>query len=419
MEAFLKRLEPVWRPHPGQRTFLLNAAKTKVLACGRRWGKTDVCAVQVLRRLLGPTPSRHLLLAPTLEQAKILFHRLLDLLDRLSAHEGWTLSAKPRASPFPLLRWDGHEVVARSGFAERSLRGQGADDIVVDEAAYVPESLIAEVAMPMMATSNGEMTLISTPRGRNHFWRFFEFGLAGRHGVWSFTAPSESSPYVSADFLAVQRELISPRAYEVEYEAKFTDLEGAIFTEDVVNGCLVPALPAGISGPYTIGIDWGRHHDATSVAVVAGTRKQCWLVHQLSIVGEVMGRQIERIAELLRRYRARRITCDETGLGSIALDMLRETPEGAGTIGVTFNRGSKVDLVNVLSSLMHRRRFQMLPDPDLMREFAHFVGTSRGALGAEPGYHDDRVISLALAVYGLPAESGHTVQGFARSSFID
>ena len=49
MQEFLDWLAPIWRPHPGQEKFLRAEAKTKVLACGRRWGKTDACVVQVIK----------------------------------------------------------------------------------------------------------------------------------------------------------------------------------------------------------------------------------------------------------------------------------------------------------------------------------------------------------------------------------
>jgi hypothetical protein len=39
MQEFLDWLSPIWKPHPGQLAFLEAKAKTKVLACGRRWGK--------------------------------------------------------------------------------------------------------------------------------------------------------------------------------------------------------------------------------------------------------------------------------------------------------------------------------------------------------------------------------------------
>lgn len=50
---FLREIAGLWKPHRGQREFLLAKAPYRALACGRRWGKTDVCAVQVAYHLHG------------------------------------------------------------------------------------------------------------------------------------------------------------------------------------------------------------------------------------------------------------------------------------------------------------------------------------------------------------------------------
>ena len=68
MESFLQAIADLWRPHPGQRDFLLRPEKTKVLACGRRWGKTEVCAVGIAEAILRGPPSQHFIVAPTLDE---------------------------------------------------------------------------------------------------------------------------------------------------------------------------------------------------------------------------------------------------------------------------------------------------------------------------------------------------------------
>ena len=217
MDAFLNSIAPVWRPHSGQRAFLIAPQRYRVLACGRRWGKTDACAVALLAHLESRPVSRQLLLAPTLVQANLLFDRVVELADALG------LEPKVKRTPHPAMTLGDRRLFARSGHVPRSLRGLGADHIVVDEAAFVQESLITDIALPMLATSHGRLTLLSTPMGKNHFWRFYRRGLEGEPDFWSAQAPSSDSPLVSTEFLALQRELLSERAFRVEYEAAFLD----------------------------------------------------------------------------------------------------------------------------------------------------------------------------------------------------
>lgn len=56
-----------------------------------------------------------------------------------------------------------------------TLRGYNASLVVIDEATFMPEDIIASVIFPMLATTNGNAIVLSTPWGRNHiFYRSFK-----------------------------------------------------------------------------------------------------------------------------------------------------------------------------------------------------------------------------------------------------
>lgn len=413
MEEFLEAIEAVWRPHEGQREFLAQPARFKVLACGRRWGKTEVCAVQIVHALTRPSPTRHIVLAPTLEQAKLIFDRVVEFLSQSSVilsrllPPGETRAAlKITRSPYPKLRWGEHTVVARSGHLGRSLRGNEATHIVVDEAAYVPEELITEVAMPMLATTDGHLTMISTPHGLNHFWRFFQMGQRGEHGIWSRRAPSAESPHVRREFLEVQKALISGRAFKVEYEAEFLDSSGQVFRTESVEACIVPRLSSPPQPPYSIGIDWARYADFTAICVLAGTRQACDLIEIVRIHGLPWKELVRHAARLVARYPSARVLCDSTGVGDPLLEMLREQSSGQAVKGRPFNAAFKSELIDNLAWMIENRALRMEPDPELLRELQHFEARTSSAgntkLSAKPGFHDDLVIALALAAHQLP-----------------
>jgi len=417
MNDFLRHLEPLWRPHPGQREFLDSTAKIKVLACGRRWGKTDACAVQVLRALHQPVPTKHLLIGPTQDQAQILFARILELLDRVECADPAALSnsepasgrakgirgdgLKIKLSPYPSLAYRGHLVTARSGHIGRSLRGHEATHIVIDEAAFVPEDLVTEVAMPMLATTEGELTMISTPHGMNHFWQFFAMGMRGEHGIWSKQAPSRENPLVSEDFLVIQRELISERAYKVEYEAEFIELAGTVFRKEAVEACLVRELTP-VEGPILIGIDWARSQDYTAVVVLQGDRQRANIL-EIQLFNQIgWMAQVDRVAAIIARYPGAFLAADATGVGDGILSILKEKLPPIRAEEVILSRTSKDQLLDNLNTLIEGTRLRFEPDPQLLREFEHFVREPDGKQGARSGFHDDIVMALALAARELP-----------------
>ncbi len=409
MDSFLSRIAAVWLPHEGQRDFLTCPAKIRVLACGRRWGKTDACAASIVAELLCDSVTRHLILAPTLDQAKLLFDRVLELIGKLGLAE----ECKAKVTPYPQLSFQGHRVSARSGHVGRLLRGNEATHVLVDEAAFVPESLIAEVAMPMLATNNGRLTLISTPNGLNHFWKFFKMGEAGEHGVWSRSAPSAESPYVSPEFLRVQREVISERAFDIEYEAKFVDAAGQVFSVPAIESCIVPLIEPE-EAPIFIGVDWGRYEDYTAVAVVQGSQKGAQLLHVDQFRRADWPAMVERVADIVTRYPGARVLGDGTGAGDVVTDMLRSRLRGFSVGNFTFTSSKKQELIERLRSLIERGAVRFAPDPELIRQLKHFEASvspsGRQQLNARSGYHDDLVIAMALACRQLPKGNVSTIE---------
>lgn len=297
--------------------------------------------------------------------------------------------------------------MARSGHLGRALRGNEATHIVVDEAAFVPEDLITEVAMPMLATTAGTLTLIGTPNGLNHFWRFFKMGETGEHGVWSRTGVSAESPHVSPSYLAIQRELISERAFRVEYEAEFIDRAGCLFRTESIERCLVPELPPDIARPpFSIGIDWGRYRDYSALVVLAGSRECASLVECRRWSGLGWAEQCRQMADSLDRYPQCRVLCDATGLGDPAIERLREEAPRHAIRGLVMTASAKAEVVEGLAWLLEAGALRMTPDPDLLRELQHFEARilpgGHVAMEARSGFHDDLVVALALACRQLP-----------------
>jgi len=261
--------------------------------------------------------------------------------------------------------------------------------------------------MPMLATTGGSLTLIGTPNGLNHFWRFYKMGETGEHGIWSRTGPSAESPYVSASTLAIQRELISERAFRVEYEAQFVDSTGCLFRTESIERCLVPELPAeAVRPPFCIGIDWGRYRDYTALVVLAGSREGAYLVETRRWSGLGWAEQCRQIADCLDRYPQSRVLCDATGLGDPAIERLREEAPRHAIRGLVMTASSKSEIVEGLAWLLEAAALGLTPDPDLLRELQHFEARmlpgGHVAMEARSGFHDDLVVALALACRQLP-----------------
>ncbi len=386
-----------WYPHAGQRAFLESRAPIRVLACGRRWGKTEVIAVEVARTLLEPAPRMVLIVAPSQEQALIPFERVIGLLRQVGE------KPQVRRTPAPVLTIGQGRLWARP--ATRGglfLRGRRAHLIVVDEAAYVPEQVVMEVLMPMLSDTGGRLALVSTPRGKNYFYRLYQEGQQGSERVWSLRSPSWQNPLLSPSTLLMQAQLMSERQFQVEYGAAFLDDAGQLFRTEWVDRALLLRLQP--DGMVVAGVDWARYRDWTAVAILHGSQQAACMLDIRRWQGLAWAEQVAQIARLMEQHGVQRVLCDRTGVG----DPLVEALQSASSVpveGLTFTRAVKQSLVESLALMLEREQLQLLPDGRLLQELYHFEvsATPTGArFGAERGFHDDMVIALALAVRALP-----------------
>ncbi|MCS6918775.1 MAG: terminase large subunit [Fimbriimonadales bacterium] len=393
-----------WRPHLGQQAFLSSSASVRVLACGRRWGKTEVIAAEVARALLSSAPRQVLLVAPSQEQAMLGFERALELLHRAGARP------TVRRTPASTLALGESKLWARS--AARGgmlLRGRKAHLIIVDEAAYVPESVVTEVLTPMLADTGGKLALVSTPRGKNYFYRLYQQGQDDGVNIWSLRSPSWHNPLLSPTTLQMQASLMTQRQFQIEYGAQFLDEAGQLFRTEWIDRALLLNLPD--EGLCVAGVDWARYHDYTALAVLRGSREAAKLVALRRWQGLSWTEQVEAVAGLLRFHNPVRVLCDRTGMG----DPLLEALHAAGVPhaeGVAFTQAFKQNLLENLALALEQGRLQLLPDPILLNELYHFEATptERGArLHGARGVHDDLVIALALATWTLPHASAGAI----------
>ncbi|MDW8106958.1 MAG: terminase family protein [Armatimonadota bacterium] len=391
-----------WYPHPGQQAFLNATAPVRVLACGRRWGKTEVIAAEIARTLLAAAGRHVLLVAPSNEQALLGFERALEFLRRAGTRP------VVRRTPAPTLIVGSSRLWARSAVRGGIyLRGRKAHLIIVDEAAYVPEVVVNEVLMPMLADTGGKIALVSTPRGKNYFYRLYQQGQEDGIRVWSMRSPSWHNPLLSPTVLMMQASLMTARQFQIEYGAMFLEAAGQVFRTEWVDRALLLNLPD--EGLVVAGVDWARYHDYTALAVLCGSRAAAKLIALRRWQGLSWSEQVRVVAEHLKVHSPMRVVCDRTGVG----DPLLEALQAAGiphAEGVAFTASFKQALIENLALMLEQGRLQLLPDPQLLNELYHFeaIPTSQGArLHGIQGAHDDLVIALALAAWALPnAEAG-------------
>ena len=114
---------------------------------------------------------------------------------------------------------------------ESTIRGfSGADLIIEDEAARVPDELYYALR-PMLATSAGALILMSTPFGkRGHFFHEWREG-----STWEkISVPATECERISSDFLSEELESLGEWWYRQEYLCEFMETVDSVFSYEMI-----------------------------------------------------------------------------------------------------------------------------------------------------------------------------------------
>ncbi len=215
-------------PDPWQASVLRSASARLLLNCSRQSGKSTITSVLAVHTALYAAGSLVLLLSPSLRQSGELFKKCLATYKDL----GRPVSPESETA-LTLTLENGSRIVSLPGSKDGNIRGySGVDLLVIDEAAWVADSLYMSVR-PMLAVSGGRLMALSTPHGtRSWFyeaWRGIE--------KWErYEVPATMCPRISEEFLAEEKRNMGEWWYAQEYGCVFSEAETQAFRrEDIDN----------------------------------------------------------------------------------------------------------------------------------------------------------------------------------------
>src|SRR5215213_10068487 len=141
-----RQLEKSTMLHLGQTKILRSRARFRVVACGRRFGKTEFGKVSVISK--ARHGKRCWWLSPTYRMANQVWRDLKRISVRL---DNAIVSQTDMRIDFP----GGGMIAIRSTHAPDNLRGEGLDFVVLDEAAFMSPDVWPEIVQPMLLERKG------------------------------------------------------------------------------------------------------------------------------------------------------------------------------------------------------------------------------------------------------------------------
>lgn len=289
-----------------------------------------------------------------------------------------------------------------------NIEGFGYDYMILNEAGIILKDryLWQNAIRPMMWDSDCQVFIGGTPKGGGgEFEELYNRGLDPMQKDFAaFQLTAFDNPYVPDAVIREDMKSMPQRVIDQEIYGKFLDDTGVVFRGVKEVATLDPrfAPPVQVGHTYVIGADLAKLEDFTVITVYDRTDN-----HQ---VLQMRFNQLEypfiraRIKEVSVNYNNALVMLDSTGVGDPTFDDLQR--EGVPVVGIKFNNTLKQQLVEKLANWIELKRMRMLNLDETIQEMTTFTydfseKTDRVFYGAPSGFHDDIVISHALAVWAL------------------
>jgi len=390
---------PLPRLRQDQWDIVQHPAKVKLVACGRRWGKTTTAgSVAIAAASQG---ARVAWIVPIYKNSYGLWNDLERILAQGVARKKVIMRKHERTIHF---KDSGGTLYVFSADRETSIRSNAYHLVVVDEAARISSEIWDATIEPTLADYDGDAILISTPKGRNFFYRLWLRGRSGRDPRYAaFQAPSYANPNpnIQAAFLRA-KDSVSRRIFQEEWLAEFVENSGTVFS-NVADTCVAQEIKRPVPGrEYVAGVDWGRDNDYTVISIFDTTTRQ--QVYMRRYVGIDWSLQRKKIVALSERFGLTQILAEENAAGSPNITELQEA--GLPVHPFNMNGKTKPKLIDNFVFAVERgpedteKGVTLLENQYLMDEMMSYTQkrspSGNWKYSAPRGMNDDTVVATAL-----------------------
>jgi hypothetical protein len=379
------------KPHAAQQQVIDEAARFNVVACGRRWGKTQLCLEHIaLAAALDGHPAGWF--APTYKLLDEAWAMTMELIQPIG--QACQVSKQERTIRLPtggrLDFW-----TLASSTAERSQAGRGRKYAVavVDEAAHAPYLEVdwTKSIRPTLSDLRGAAWFPSTPWGHNYFHELWTKGQDPGDTAWaSWQMPTARNPFIADEEVEAARLELPADAFAQEYLAEFLADAANPFGVSAIRACVDDALSS--QRVVCWGIDLAKSHDWTAAVALDDSGRVAGFQRWQSDWRNTAA----RVAAMVAHTPA---LIDSTGVGDPIVELIQQRCSLAE--GFKFTSHSKQQLMEGLAMAIQRRQVAF-PDGVIRHELEKFryeyLPSGAVRYTAPEGSHDDCVDALALAV---------------------
>ena len=286
-----------------QQTVYSDPTRFKVVAAGRRTGKSRLAAWLLILNALQTDKGQVFYVAPTQGQARdIMWQTLLEL--------GHPVISGSHINNLQIKLVNGATISLKGADRPETMRGVSLKFLVMDEYADMKPDVWEQILRPALADQKGQAMFIGTPMGRNHFYELYKYAELGddpTYKGWHFT--SYDNPLLDPDEIDMAKKSMSSYAFRQEFMASFEARGSEMFREDWVQYGEEPD-----DGDYYIAVDLAGFEevnkkrtknsklDETAIAVVK-VSPDGWYVDNIIYGRWSLDETAAKIFQAVRDYR--------------------------------------------------------------------------------------------------------------------
>ena len=289
---------------PWQQEVWGDTTRFKIVAAGRRTGKSRLAAWLLIVNALEAGKGHVFYVAPTQGQARdIMWQTLLEL--------GNPVIVSSHINNLQIKLINGATISLKGADRPETMRGVSLKFLVMDEYADMKPEVFEQILRPALADQKGNALFIGTPMGRNHFYELYQYAELDddpTYRAWHFT--SYDNPLLDSEEINVAKKSMSSYAFRQEFMASFEARGSEMFKEDWVKFGETPEY-----GDYYIAIDLAGFEevnkqrtknsklDETAIAVVKVNDNGHWHVENIVHGRWELSETARKIFEVVRDYR--------------------------------------------------------------------------------------------------------------------
>ena len=255
-----------------------------------------------------------------------------------------------------------------------------------------------EALRPALADRQGRALFISTPKGRNWFWRLWQHADDAEWQAWRFT--SYDNPYIKASEIDAARRSLPESVFQQEFMAEFLEDGGGVFRRVLDAVLAAPQEKAQHGHEYVIGVDWGKSSDFTVLTVVDATTGEVCCMDRFNQIDYAV--QVGRLQALTERFNPYSVIVERNSIGEPLIEQLVRM--GLPVQPFQTTNATKAQAIDALSLAFERGEIRIIDDAMLIAELQAYemerLPSGLLRYSAPDGMHDDCVMSLALAWQG-------------------